>query len=75
MINVALIRVLYAHALVAALRIALGWFAPLGRLLGDPRRRSVGLFLDLRNQFPERYPLDGWLLEDLIAAEGRSRAP
>jgi hypothetical protein len=34
--NVALVRVLYAHALVGAPRLALGRFAPLGRL-GDPR--------------------------------------
>ena len=71
MMNVALLRVIYAHALAAAPRLALGRFAPLGRLLGDPRRRSVGLFLDLRNTFPQRYPLDGWPLEDLIAAEQR----
>jgi hypothetical protein len=69
MMNVALLRVLYAHALAEAPRLALGWWAPLGRLLGDPRRRSVGIFLDLRNTFPNRYPLDGSLLEDLIAAE------
>jgi hypothetical protein len=71
MMNVALVRVIYAHTLAAAPRTALGRFAPLGRLLGDPRRRSVGVFLDLRNQFPVRYPLTGWRLEDLIAAEGR----
>src|SRR4029453_16703217 len=35
--NVALVRVLYAHALVAAPRLALGRLAPLGRLVGDPR--------------------------------------
>jgi hypothetical protein len=34
--NVALARVLYAHALVAAPRLALGRFAPLSRVLGDP---------------------------------------
>jgi hypothetical protein len=35
--NVALLRVLYAHALNAAPRLALGRFHLLGRLLGDPR--------------------------------------
>ncbi|WP_131740217.1 hypothetical protein [Actinomadura roseirufa] len=70
MMNVALVRVLYAHALVARPALALGAFAPLGRLLGDPRRGSVGLFLDLRRAFPERYPLTGLVVEDLIAAEG-----
>jgi hypothetical protein len=69
MMNVALVRVLYAHALAAAPRLALGPFAPLGRLLGDPRRRSVGRFLDLRNVFPHRYPLEGARLDDMIAAE------
>jgi hypothetical protein len=70
MMNVALVRVLYAHALAAAPRLALGPFAPAARLLGDPRRQSVRLFLDLRDQFPDEYPLDGWTLESLIAAEG-----
>ena len=41
MVNVALVRVLYAHALVADARLALGFFGPLGRLLGDPRRGTV----------------------------------
>jgi hypothetical protein len=70
MMNVALIRVIYAHALAAAPRLALGLFAPLGRWLGDPRRRSVRLFLDLRDHFPEGYPLDRWTLDELIPAEG-----
>ena len=71
MINVALIRVIYAHALVAAPRLALGILAPLGRLLGDPRRRSIGVFLDLHNQFPDPYPPRGWSMDDLLAEHGR----
>ena len=55
--NVALVRVLYAHALVAAPRLALGRFAPLGRLLGDPRLGMAGAFLSLRRVLPDRYPL------------------
>ena len=35
--NVALLRVLYAHVLVEAPCLALGRLAPLGRVLGDPR--------------------------------------
>jgi hypothetical protein len=70
MMNVALVRVLYAHALAAAPRLALGPLAPLGRLLGDPRRGSVGFFLDLRDVFPESYPLDAWPVAELIRAEG-----
>jgi hypothetical protein len=55
--NVALLRVLYAHALAAAPRLALGPFAPLGRLLGDPRVGMAGVFLSLRRVLPNRYPL------------------
>src|SRR5688572_14256123 len=56
--NVALARVLYAHALVGAPRLALGRLAQLGRLLGDPRLGMAGVFLSLRRVLPNRYPLD-----------------
>ena len=56
--NVALVRVLFAHALVAAPRLALGRFAPLGRVLGDPRLGMAGAFLSLRRVLPDRYPLE-----------------
>jgi hypothetical protein len=56
--NVALARVLYAHALVAAPRLALGRLAPLGRMLGDPRLGMAGAFLSLSRVLPNRYPLD-----------------
>ena len=55
--NVALLRVLYAHSLGAAPRLALGRLAPLGRLLGDPRLGMAGVFLSLRRVLPDRYPL------------------
>ena len=55
--NVALARVLYAHALVGAPRLAVGRFAPLGRLLGDPRLGMAGAFLSLGRVLPNRYPL------------------
>jgi hypothetical protein len=55
--NVALVRVLYAHALVGAPRLALGPLAPLGRLLGDPRLGMAGVFLSLHAVLPNRYPL------------------
>ena len=55
--NVALGRVLYAHALVGAPRLALGRFAPFGRLLGDPRLGMAGAFLSLGRVLPDRYPL------------------
>ncbi|UJA20735.1 hypothetical protein HJD18_11285 [Thermoleophilia bacterium SCSIO 60948] len=56
-INVALVRVLYAHALASTPRLALGRFAPLGRVLGDPRLGMAGAFLSLRRVLPTRYPL------------------
>jgi len=57
-INLVLIRVLYAHALVAAPRLALGWLAPCGRLFGDPRLGMTGIFLSLSRVLPDRYPLE-----------------
>ena len=68
--NVAFGRVLYAHALLGAPRLALGRFAPLGRLLGDPRLGMVGAFLSLRRVLPNRYPL-ARDVEAYIAAEQR----
>jgi hypothetical protein len=55
--NVALVRVLYAHALNAAPRLALGRMAPVARLVGDPRLGMAGAFLSLRRVLPDRYPL------------------
>ncbi|MEU7897433.1 hypothetical protein AB0B45_31795 [Nonomuraea sp. NPDC049152] len=72
MINVALIRVLFAHAMVARPALALGRLRRLGPLLGDPRRGSVKLFLDLHHSFPPHYPLTGLTAEDMFAAEGTS---
>jgi hypothetical protein len=57
-LNVALLRVLYAHALVAAPRLSLGRFAALGPVLGDPRLGMAGAFLSLRNVLPAAYPLE-----------------
>ena len=68
--NVALGRVLYAHALLGAPRLAVGRFAPLGRLLGDPRLGMVGAFLSLRRVLPHRYPL-AQDVETYIADEHR----
>jgi hypothetical protein len=68
--NVALARVLYAHALAAAPRLALGRLAPLGRLLGDPRLGMAGVFLSLRRVLPNRYPL-ALEVERYIADEQR----
>jgi hypothetical protein len=68
--NVALGRVLYAHALNAAPTLALGRFALLGRLLGDPRLGMAGAFLSLGRVLPDRYPL-AQDVQRYIAAEHR----
>ena len=68
--NVALVRGLYAHALVAAPRLALGRFAPVARVLGDPRLGTTGAFLSLRRVLPNHYPLSEDV-ETYIADEQR----
>ncbi|GAA1874093.1 hypothetical protein [Asanoa iriomotensis] len=60
-LNVALLRVLYTHALVSAPRLALGRLAVLGRFLGDPRLGMAGVFLALRRILPDTYPPPGEL--------------
>lgn len=55
--NVVLCRVLYAHALVAAPRLALGWLRPIAPLLGDPRLGMTGIFFQLSRVLPDEYPL------------------
>jgi hypothetical protein len=56
-INVVLLRVLFAHALVAAPRLALGRLAPLARPVGDPRVGMTGIFMSLSRVLPDRYPV------------------
>ncbi len=71
--NVALLRVLYAHALVANPKLALGRFAKLGGLLGDPRLGMAGAFLSLGRVLPDRYPLDLDLNDYLSQEHGLGR--
>ncbi|MEV6137595.1 hypothetical protein AB0L63_16310 [Nocardia sp. NPDC051990] len=71
MINVTLMRVLFTHVLVARPTLALGRFGALGGWSADPRRSSVRLFLDLRNVFPEVYPLANMSVDAVLALEGR----
>ena len=56
-INLALVRVLYAHALVAAPRLALGPFALVAPPLGDPRLGMTAIFLSLSRVLPATYPI------------------
>lgn len=56
-LNVVLLRVIFAHALVAAPRLALGPLEGFGPPLGDPRLAVTGIFLSLSHILPDRYPL------------------
>ena len=67
-INVVPVRVLFAHALVSAPRLALGWLAPVGRVAGDPRIGMTGIFLSLSRVLPDEYPL-GDDVETYVAIE------
>ena len=67
--DVALLRVLYAHALVVRPRIALGRLRATGRLIGDPRWRGADMFLSLHRILPIRYPLHGVSISEILNAE------
>lgn len=66
--NVVLVRVLYAHTLVAAPRLAMGRLAPLARFVGDPRVGMTGIFLSLSRILPDFYPL-GDDVDSYVAVE------
>ncbi len=72
-LNVVLLRVLYAHALAAAPRLALGRFAPLGMVLGDPRLGMAGAFLSLRRVLPDHYPATGTIRSYIERERGLGR--
>jgi len=72
-LNVVLLRVLYAHALVAAPRLALGRLQPFSRPLGDPRLGMAGIFLSLGRTVPAAYPLPDPLEAYLRAEAGIGR--
>jgi hypothetical protein len=67
-INLVLLRVLYAHALVSAPRLALGRLAPVAPALGDPRVGMTGIFLSISWILPGTYPL-GDDVERYVAIE------
>ena len=68
--NVALLRVLYAHALNAAPWLALGRLAALGRVARRPASRDGGGVSLPRSRSPNRYPL-AFDVEHYIADEQR----
>ncbi|MFI7065799.1 hypothetical protein ACIBL3_32705 [Kribbella sp. NPDC050124] len=71
--NVVLCRVLYAHALVAAPRLSLGWLRPLAPILGDPRLGMTGIFFQLSRVLPDEYPLRDTVEFYLGAEQGLGR--
>lgn len=71
LMNAALLRTLFAHALVARPRLALGRLARAGPRLGDPRGATVDLFLNLGRAFPQVYPVADVKLDTMLAQEGR----
>ncbi len=72
-INLVLVRVLFAHALVAAPRLALGWLSPVAPMLGDPRVGMTGIFLSLSRVLPHGYPLPGDLASYVDGEQGVGR--
>jgi hypothetical protein len=69
-LNVALLRVLFAHSLVAAPRLSLGRSAILAPPPGNPRLAMAGAFLSLRRVLPDQYPLHDEV-EAYLVAENR----
>lgn len=67
--NVVLVRVLYAHALVLDGGLALGRESFLGRLMSHPRMRSPQVLLAMRRVLPEDYPIRETDIERLIDSE------
>jgi hypothetical protein len=68
--NVVLVRVLYAQALVHDGDLALGRLSFLARLIGHPRSRGPQALLSMKAVLPERYPLSETVAE-IIDGESR----
>jgi len=69
--NVVLVRVLYAHALVLDGDLALGRLAFLARLIGHPRARGPQALLSMKDVLPDRYPIQITGISELIDGENR----
>ena len=69
--NVVLVRVLYAHALVLDGDLALGRLSFLARLVGHPRSRDPQALLSMKDVLPDRYPIQGLYKEEHVDAENR----
>ena len=69
--NVVLVRVLYAQALVLDGDLALGRLSFLARLVGHPRSRGPQALLSMKDVLPDRYPIDGAGVEEIIDRENK----
>ena len=67
--NVVLLRVLYAQALVIDGRLALGRLAFLSGLIGHPRTRSPEALLAMTDVLPDVYPIAVRTVEEVIDRE------
>lgn len=68
--DVTLGRVLFIHSVLLQPRSALGpVFWPAGRILADPRSRSVDVYLSLRNILPDTYPIAAQSITEILDAE------
>ena len=69
--NVVLIRVLYAHALVIDPKLALGRFAFAARFVAHPRARGPQALLSMKGVLPLSYPIAEVPIEEILASENR----
>jgi hypothetical protein len=69
--NVVLVRVLYAHALVIDGDLALGRFAFVARIVGHPRARGPQALLSMKDVLPMSYPIEELTIEEVIDSENR----
>jgi hypothetical protein len=69
--DVTLLRMLYAHALVSEGDLALGRLSLISRLIGHPRGRTPAAFLAMKRILPARYPIEVPAIEELIETENR----
>ena len=69
--DVTLLRVLYAHALVSDGALALGRLSFISPLIGHPRARTPAAFLAMKHILPNSYPIEAPAIEELIENENR----
>jgi hypothetical protein len=69
LMNVTLLRVLYAHALVADGKFALGRLSFLAKLLETPMLSVPEAFLAMKDVLPHQYPIDSSTVERFVESE------